>query len=238
MKTEEPSPNQARPQHLPGIWVSGLLMIGLLALAVFAAPTTSRAASIAVGVSVGIAPPPIPVYAQPVCPGPGYLWTPGYWAYDPAGGYYWVPGTWVMAPAPGLLWTPGYWGWGGAAFVWHAGCWGSHVGFYGGINYGFGYLGVGFVGGEWRGGTFFYNRAVTNFCGGVALEVGVRGLRHRTDGGRWTGAFDTHGGAPRARAADPHRQMLRDEYFATKVSPGPDASTPAAGSRERRVRPR
>ena len=28
-------------------------------------------------------------------PGPGYIWTPGYWAYDPADGYYWVPGTWV-----------------------------------------------------------------------------------------------------------------------------------------------
>jgi hypothetical protein len=36
------------------------------------------------------------------------------------------------------------------------------VGFYGGINYGFGYGGVGFAGGEWRGGSFFYNRAVMN----------------------------------------------------------------------------
>jgi hypothetical protein len=34
------------------------------------------------------------------------------------------------------------------------------VGFYGGINYGFGYGGIGFGGGEWRGGSFFYNRAV------------------------------------------------------------------------------
>ena len=36
----------------------------------------------------------------------------------------------------------------------------EHVGFYGGINYGFGYVGEGFGGGEWRGGTFFYNTAV------------------------------------------------------------------------------
>jgi hypothetical protein len=96
------------------------------------------------------------------------MWTPGYWAYDPANGYFWVPGTWVMAPTPGFLWTPGYWGWGGAAFFWHAGYWGPHVGFYGGVNYGFGYPGVGFVGGEWRGGSFFYNRAVNNF-GGVHI---------------------------------------------------------------------
>jgi len=67
-----------------------------------------------------------------------------------------------VAPAVGLLWTPGYWGWVGGGYVWHAGYWGPHVGFYGGINYGFGYSGVGFVGGEWRGGFFAYNREVTN----------------------------------------------------------------------------
>jgi len=67
----------------------------------------------------------------------------------------------VVAPV-GMLWTPGYWGWGGGFYAWHAGYWGPHVGFYGGINYGFGYGGVGFAGGEWRGGGFFYNRSVTN----------------------------------------------------------------------------
>ncbi|HYM76490.1 MAG TPA: YXWGXW repeat-containing protein [Candidatus Dormibacteraeota bacterium] len=116
---------------------------------------------IAVGVSVRFGPPALPVYAQPICPGPGYLWTPGYWAWNDDGGYYWVPGTWVMAPV-GMLWTPGYWGWGGGFYAWHPGYWGPHVGFYGGINYGFGYGGVGFVGGEWRGGGFYYNRYVTN----------------------------------------------------------------------------
>src|ERR1700760_536369 len=41
------------------------------------------------------APLPLPEYEQPVCPGDGYLWTPGYWRWY-AGGYYWVPGTWVQ----------------------------------------------------------------------------------------------------------------------------------------------
>ena len=54
-------------------------------------------------------------------------------------------------PRAGVLWTPGYWGFAGGVYAWHAGYWGPHVGFYGGINYGFGYGGVGFVGGEWRG---------------------------------------------------------------------------------------
>ncbi len=112
-------------------------------------------------ISVGIAPPVLPVYTQPICPGDGYIWTPGYWAYGDEG-YFWVPGVWVAAPQPGFLWTPGYWGWGGSAFLWHAGYWGPHIGFYGGVNYGFGYIGHGYEGGYWEGGHFNYNRTVNN----------------------------------------------------------------------------
>jgi hypothetical protein len=133
---------------------------GLFSLLLLSFAATSHA-QVAVGISVRIGPPPIPVYAQPICPGPGYFWTPGYWAWSDDDGYYWVPGTWVVAPI-GMYWTPGYWGWGGGYYMWHAGYWGPHVGFYGGINYGFGYTGVGFYGGEWRGRGFYYNRSVTN----------------------------------------------------------------------------
>src|SRR5882762_5242239 len=132
----------------------------LLASTPLAMPALSQA-QIAIGVSVRVGPPVLPVYAQPICPGPGYIWTPGYWAHD-EDDYYWVPGTWVMAPEPGLLWTPGYWGFSDGLYVWHGGYWGPHVGFYGGINYGYGYTGVGFWGGEWRGREFVYNRSVTN----------------------------------------------------------------------------
>jgi len=135
----------------------GFLLLASIPLAM---PAPSQA-QIAVGVSVHVGPPVLPVYVQPVCPAPGYIWTPGYWAYGEEG-YYWVPGTWVMAPEPGLLWTPGYWGFAGGVYAWHAGYWGPHVGFYGGVNYGFGYTGVGFWGGEWRGREFVYNRSVTN----------------------------------------------------------------------------
>jgi hypothetical protein len=139
-----------------------LRFLGLLLLAamILGMPAASNA-QIAVGISVRIGPPVLPVYVQPVCPAPGYIWTPGYWAYG-EDGYYWVPGTWVLAPEPGFLWTPGYWGFGEGVYVWHAGYWGPHVGFYGGINYGYGYTGVGFWGGEWRGREFVYNRSVTN----------------------------------------------------------------------------
>jgi WXXGXW repeat (2 copies) len=112
-------------------------------------------------ISVGFAPPPLPVYTQPPCPASGYLWTPGYWAYGPYG-YYWVPGTWVLAPVNGYLWTPGYWGWGNNAYLWHAGYWGPQVGYYGGIDYGYGYPGNGYYGGYWQNRAFYYNRVVNN----------------------------------------------------------------------------
>ncbi len=134
---------------------------GLLLAVVILSFSAASFSQIAVGISVRIGPPALPIYAQPICPGPGMFWTPGYWAWNDDAGYYWVPGTWVVAPV-GMLWTPGYWGWGGGLYAWHAGYWGPHIGFYGGINYGFGYGGVGFAGGEWRGGAFFYNRSVTN----------------------------------------------------------------------------
>src|ERR1700686_5839117 len=84
-----------------------------------------------IAVSVRIGPPALPVYAQPPCPGDGYLWTPGYWGYG-AAGYYWVPGVWVTPPRVGVLWTPGYWGLEGGVYGWDAGYWGPHIGFYGG----------------------------------------------------------------------------------------------------------
>jgi hypothetical protein len=120
-------------------------------------------AQMSVDVSVNVPPPELPVYDQPPIPGDGYIWTPGYWAWsDDDQDYYWVPGTWVPAPQPDYLWTPGYWAASGAVFLWHAGYWGPHVGFYGGVPYGYGYGGNGYEGGYWQGGRMYYNRSVNN----------------------------------------------------------------------------
>src|SRR5712692_7046270 len=132
----------------------------LLGLVVSLVPTASFA-QVSVGVSIRVGPPVLPVYEQPFCPGEGYIWTPGYWAYGDYG-FFWVPGTWVLVPEPGLLWTPGYWGWSDGFFIFHEGYWGPHVGFYGGIFYGFGYDGFGYEGGYWNRGVFFYNRSISN----------------------------------------------------------------------------
>ena len=106
------------------------------------------------------APPPLPEYDQPPAPDDNYLWTPGYWGFST--GYYWVPGAWVAPPFYGALWTPPWWGSYGGRYLFHRGYWGTHIGFYGGINYGHGYVGSGFYGGYWQGRSFYYNRAVTN----------------------------------------------------------------------------
>jgi WXXGXW repeat (2 copies) len=112
------------------------------------------------GIRVSIGPPMLPVYEQPLCPGDGYLWTPGYWAYNESvSDYYWVPGTWVQAPEVGFLWTPGYWGWRENGYFFNEGYWGQTVGFYGGVHYGYGYYGDGYRGGRWENGHFFYNRS-------------------------------------------------------------------------------
>src|SRR5467141_2838823 len=142
--------------------IARLICSLLLAVGSLAIPAQSRA-QVAVGISVQFGPPALPVYEQPLCPGDGYIWTPGYWAWDREDeDYYWVPGTWVEAPEVGFLWTPGYWGWERGAFFFHEGYWGPHVGWYGGIVYGFGYFGHGYEGGRWDNGRFLYNRSVNN----------------------------------------------------------------------------
>ena len=77
-------------------------------------------------------PPALPEYSQPDCPGDGYLWTPGYWGFV------------------------------GGRYRYHYGYWGQHIGYYGGINYGNRYVGVGYQGGYWKGDRFNYNCSVNN----------------------------------------------------------------------------
>jgi hypothetical protein len=148
-------------------WLAHTMAAALLAVSAFAVTPQAQAS---LYVSVGIAPPLLPIYEQPPIPGPGYIWTPGYWAYDDFYGYYWVPGTWVRAPYIGALWTPGYWGWNDTAYVFYPGYWGDTVGYYGDIDYGYGYTGIGYYGGYWDHGGFYYNTAV-NRIGTVPIAT-------------------------------------------------------------------
>ncbi|OOG49092.1 hypothetical protein B0E50_06740 [Rhodanobacter sp. C01] len=183
-------------------------------------------------ISVGIAPPPLPIYAQSVMPGPGYIWTPGYWAYGD-GGYFWVPGTWVLAPYVGALWTPGYWGWSNGFYVFNAGYWGPHVGFYGGINYGYGYDGVGYRGGYWNHGRFNYNRNVTynTNISRVSYNGGRGGLMARPTPQDQLAARDRH---MQPLAAQQQQVRMASQNRALRVSANHGspaiAATPRAGA--------
>jgi WXXGXW repeat (2 copies) len=202
-----------------------------------------------VSVSVDIAPPELPVYDQPPIPGDGYLWTPGYWAWsDDTQDYYWVPGTWVEAPQPDYLWTPGYWAFGDGVYLWHAGYWGPTVGFYGGVNYGFGYGGRGYEGGYWQGGHLFYNRAVVNVGSvhitnvynktvvnnvttRVSFNGGNGGVRAQATPGELAAARDRHIDATPVQRQ--HEQTARSNpqlRAATNHGSPPIAATPRAGN--------
>ena len=181
-----------------------LLAAGLCVLAC----TASRAE---VNFSITVAPPLLPVYEQPPCPYEGYLWAPGYWAYDD-GGYFWVPGAWVEPPRIGYLWTPGYWGYTDGFYAFNRGYWGPQVGFYGGVNYGFGYGGYGYGGGVWRGDRFVYNTAVTRVNTTVIHNTYIdRSVRDRATASR--ASFNGRGGVE-ARPTAEQRQIASAPHLA------------------------
>lgn len=169
-----------------------------------------------IGISVGFGPPLLPIYEQPILPADGYLWAPGYWGYDySANDYYWVPGTWVYPPQAGYLWTPGYWGWGGNAYFFNQGYWGPTVGYYGGINYGYGYGGVGYEGGRWEGNHFVYNTAVNRVNTAVI---------HNTYNAPVSNASENHVSYNGGRGGVEAHPTAQQEAFAKEQHVGPVAA--------------
>ena len=180
-----------------------------LSLALLAFPIASNAQVICI--SNASPPPELPAYEQPPIPEPGYMWTPGYWAGGPYG-YFWVPGTWVEPPAVGLLWTPGYWSWRDGIYVWNAGYWGPHIGFYGGVNYGFGYDGVGYEGGRWDNGVFAYNRTVNNF--GSVTITNVYEKTVIVDPGATRVSFNGGGGGTTVQPTSEQQAAAHEQHVA------------------------
>ncbi len=193
---------------LRSVALAALLFVGL--------PLASSSAFI--GISVGIAPPPLPVYVQPPCPVQGHLWTPGYWSYADFG-YYWVPGVWVAPPRLGVYWTPGYWGYNGGSYAFNSGYWGPSVGFYGGINYGYGYGGNGYHGGQWAGNVFRYNTAVTRVNTNIVKNVYINKKVVNNYGPKPGGASFN---GPKGVKAQPNPEQQRLAANAEKVPPTPE----------------
>jgi hypothetical protein len=158
-------------------------------------------------VSSAATPPPLPGEQQPALPEDGYLWTPGYWYWRDQG-YFWIPGAWVRPPRAGMLWTPAYWGAAGTVFVFHPGYWGATVGFYGGINYGYGYSGNGYSGGHWIAHSFAYNSAVNHLNPAVAHHTYVESVSSQRSQGVSSITAGGRAGAA-TRAPSPHQSWTQ-----------------------------
>ena len=81
---------------------------GLLVLSLLTVGTLAAATHVSIGIGVGVPyagpyawypPPPPPVYYAPPCPGPGYIWTPGYY-YRVGPSWTWRAGYWAAPPYP------------------------------------------------------------------------------------------------------------------------------------------
>jgi hypothetical protein len=173
-------------------------------------------------------PPPLPEEQQPPLPQDGLIWTPGYW-YWQGPRYIWMAGGWVSPPQIGFLWTPPYWRFVGTVFLFYPGHWGLTVGFYGGVNYGYGYFGNGYSGGHWIGNSFAYNSTVNNVSPMVAHHVYAqavpRGVAQRSAS---VALAPLHQAAPL-----PHQA-----HVAYRATAQPVITTAAAGARTNPAPPR
>lgn len=204
--------------NVPTAVRTSLTTLALTATSLMAAPTLH--AQFGVSIHVGFArtaPPPLPVMEQPMAPGDGYIWTPGYWAWDDdVQDYYWVEGEWVMAPETGMLWTPGYWNYDNGGYRWNAGYWGPEVGFYGGVNYGFGYFGTGYEGGYWNNNRFFYNTAVNRVDMRFVHNTFVRNVDFHDRGPRV--AFNGGPGGLRTQPNRDEQRAMQERRFAPTMT--------------------
>jgi hypothetical protein len=97
-----------------------ITLTGALVFVGFLAGSASAAVRARLYVQVG---PPAPVVERVVvAPGPGYVWTPGYYRWD-GRAYVWMPGRHVLPPRPHAVWVPGHWGHERRGFFWIDGHW-------------------------------------------------------------------------------------------------------------------
>jgi hypothetical protein len=68
--------------------------------------------------------PPAPVQVGVVgrAPGPGYVWTNGYYRWH-GGRYVWVSGSWLRSPRVGMIWVQPRWAHQGSNWVFYKGYW-------------------------------------------------------------------------------------------------------------------
>jgi hypothetical protein len=115
--------------------------------------------------------------------------------------------------------------------LWNAGYWGPTVGYYGGINYGFGYFGTGFYGGYWGSGHFWYNRPYSNigWRSGYVYSRSYNGFSGRPGGAGFAPAVTST-----MAIADPLTSQATTLLF---VLPTTEQATTAADTAAPHLRP-
>jgi hypothetical protein len=76
----------------------------VLLAAMLLAVASGAEAQVSLGIRIGPPPAPRVVRVQPVSPGPGFLWTAGYW-YPVGQRYTWHAGYWTRPPYEGARWV-------------------------------------------------------------------------------------------------------------------------------------
>ncbi|MBV9106871.1 MAG: YXWGXW repeat-containing protein [Verrucomicrobia bacterium] len=108
-------PHSRSKSHVIAIFAASLFSWSILAVA---------PKSLAQGVVVRIAPPPVRVETAPPPPGHYYVWDPGHWKWD-GRRYVWVPGHYIHNPHHYVKWIPGHWVERHGGWYWVEGHWRS-----------------------------------------------------------------------------------------------------------------
>jgi len=97
--------------------------LGLTFAGAMYAPPAAARTQVAVGINIGVAPPP-PRFERLPPPRRGYVWAPGYWRWDGyAHRHVWVGGNWVRMH-PGRHYRPAHWVRHGHQWRFQPGYWG------------------------------------------------------------------------------------------------------------------
>jgi hypothetical protein len=96
--------------------VKRTLLLAVASLGLLAVPAAHAE------IVVKVAPPAPIVETRPAIPGPGYVWTPGYYRWD-GGHHVWVAGAWALPPHPGARWVAHTWVRRGDHWVFREGRW-------------------------------------------------------------------------------------------------------------------
>jgi hypothetical protein len=100
----------------------------------------------------------------------------------------------------------------GGRYRFHHGYWARHIGFYGGINYGFGYFGVGYEGGYWNGPHFYYNTVITHVNRDRVRDVYVHNVTVNREPGRVS--FNGGRGGLQVRPRPAELSALHEQRYA------------------------